>query len=150
MILFIDSILAHDYPQLTARLSLVLVMWLVVLAAVVINLIAGVNKARSAGIARTSYGFRRTVSKLVQYYSVMLFALMFDIIASLLVKIPYFTMLASAFLVFIEARSVYEKAEDKIKKKAAENISHLLILLDNRDDLLKALSEILKNKESNE
>ncbi len=132
--------------NLMPNLPLVLVLWVVVLTAVAIDLISGVRKARCANITRTSYGFRRTVSKLIQYYSMMVFALLFDTIGSMVVNQPYFTMLASAFLVFIEARSVYEKSGDKMRGTAAANLADLITLLENRDDLLKGFTEILRQK----
>ncbi|MCC8036240.1 MAG: phage holin family protein [Rikenellaceae bacterium] len=144
--LFIRSIIGGDHQALMSSLLLVLTMWLIVLAAIIIDLMSGIYKARITGVTRTSFGFRRTVSKLIQYYSVMLFALMFDIIASLVVGLPYFTMLASAFLVFIEAKSVYEKAGDKLRRNTAENLADLIKLLENRDDLVKGIAEIIKSR----
>lgn len=146
--LFINSYLTKDYETLSTKLELVIIMWIIVLIAIIIDLISGLRKASQLGEIHTSYGFRRSVTKMVQYYGLMCFALMFDILSSLVVSIPYFSMLASFFLVFIEAKSVFEKAQDKDRRKINENIKDLIILIENKDNLLKGVSEILKNTEN--
>lgn len=113
MQIFIQSFLAKDYATLEIKLKLVMIMWLVVLFAIIIDLIAGICKARKLGEARTSQGFKRTVNKLCQYYGLLCFAFMFDCIGTFFYSLPYVTFIAAAFLIFIEAKSVFEKAEDK-------------------------------------
>lgn len=146
--LFIHSFLAKDYEALSTKLELVMIMWGIVLIAIIIDLISGLRKATLLGEIHTSYGFRRTVSKMVQYYGLLCFAFMFDVISSLVMPLSYFSMLASFFLVFIEAKSVLEKAQDKDRRKINENIKDLITLIENKDNLLKGVSEILKNSET--
>lgn len=145
-LLFINSLLAKDYDTFETKLILVLIMWGIVLVAIIIDLICGVHKAHQLGEVRTSYGFRRTVTKAVQYYGLLCFALMFDILASVVEPLPYITALASIFLVFIEAKSVYEKAEEKDRRKMTKEVDKLITILENRGDVLKALSEIIKKE----
>lgn len=147
--LFINSFLAKDYETLSTKLELIMIMWIIVLFAIIIDLISGLRKATLLGEIHTSYGFRRTVSKMVQYYGLLCFAFMFDVLSSLVLPISYFSMLASFFLVFIEAKSVFEKAQDKDRRKINESIKDLVILIENKDNLLKGVSEILKNIENN-
>lgn len=146
--LFIHSFLAKDYEALTTKLELVMIMWIIVLIAIIIDLISGLRKATLLGEIHTSYGFRRTVSKMVQYYGLLCFAFMFDVLSSLVLPLSYFSMLASFFLVFIEAKSVLEKAQDKDRRKLNENLKDLIILIENKDNLLKGVSEILKKSEN--
>lgn len=146
--LFIHSFLAKDYEALTTKLELVMIMWVIVLIAIVIDLISGLRKATLLGEIHTSYGFRRTVSKMVQYYGLLCFAFMFDVLSSLVLPLSYFSMLASFFLVFIEAKSVLEKAQDKDRRKINENLKDLIILIENKDNLLKGVSEILEKSEN--
>lgn len=146
--LFIDSFIAKDYATLFGKLELVLIMWLIVLAAIVIDLVSGLRKASRDGILHTSYGFRRTVTKAVQYYGLMCFAFMFDVLASLVVPLPYFSMLASIFLVFIEAKSVFEKIQKNDRQKVNESVKDLIVLLEHRDDLAKGILEILEKNTS--
>lgn len=146
--LFINSFLSKDYETLSTKLELVMIMWIIVLIAIIIDLISGLRKATVLGEIHTSYGFRRTVSKMVQYYGLLCFAFMFDVLSSLVLPLSYFSMLASFFLVFIEAKSVFEKAQDKDRRKINESIKDLVILIENKDNLLKGVSEILKNTEN--
>lgn len=146
--LFINSFISKDYAALYSKLELVLITWLIVLIAIIIDLFAGLRKASQLGELHTSEGFKRTVTKVTQYYGLMCFALMFDILSSLVFPLPYFTMLASFFLVFIEGKSVFEKAHEKDRRKAHESIKDLIALIENKDDLLKGVSEILKNSET--
>ena len=148
--LLINSFLNKDYEVLTIKLELIIIMWVVVLIAIIIDLVSGLRKATLLGEIHTSYGFRRTVSKMVQYYGLLCFAFMFDVLASLVLTLSYFSMLASFFLVFIEAKSVLEKAQDKDRRKINESIKDLVILIENKDNLLKGVSEILKNSENHQ
>lgn len=146
--LFINSFISKDYETLSTKLELVMIMWIIVLIAIAIDLISGLKKATLLGEIHTSYGFRRTVSKMVQYYGLLCFTFMFDVLSSPVLSLSYFSMLASFFLVFIEAKSVFEKAQDKDRRKINESIKDLIILIDNKDNLLKGVSEILKNTDN--
>lgn len=145
--LFVNSFMSKDYDSLELKLELVMIMWIVVLVAIIIDLIAGVHKAKRLGEATTSQGFKRTVNKLVQYYGLLSFAFLFDILASIVEPLPYFTALAALFLVFIEAKSVFEKAEEKDRRKMSKEADKLVTILENRGDVLKAIAEILKKEE---
>ncbi|MBK5721839.1 phage holin family protein [Dysgonomonas sp. Marseille-P4677] len=146
MVLFIESLLIGDFVTLRFKLAIVAIMWLLVTLSMAIDLVSGCQKAKQRGEIRTSYGLRRTVSKAVLYYALMLFAFMFDCIGTFFYPQPYITMIAAAFLIFIECKSILEKAHDKDKWKINKSLEDLNIILENKDDLLKGLSEILKNK----
>lgn len=75
---------------------------------------------------------------------------MFDVLSSMVLPMPYFTMLASFFLVFIEAKSVLEKAHEKDRRKMNKSIKELAVLLEHKDDVLKGITELLKEKEKEE
>ena len=144
MHLFIQSLLTEDYADLKFKLMIVAIMWLMVAVAVAFDLVSGWQKAKERGEARTSYGLRRTVSKTVLYYAMMLFAFMFDGIGMFFYPLPYVTFIASAFLIFIECKSILEKAHDKDKRKIGKSLEELSILFENKDELVKALSDIIK------
>lgn len=146
--LFINSFITKDHATLFGKLELIIIMWLIVFVAIAIDLIAGLRKATLLGELHTSYGFRRTVSKAVQYYGLLCFAFLFDVLSSLVSPIPYFTMLSACFLVFIEAKSVFEKAHEKDRRKLNKNLKDIITLVENKDDLLKGISEILNNQEN--
>lgn len=144
MILFIQSFLNEDYQTLRFKLAIVAIMWLIVTLVMVFDLISGYKKAKERGEARTSYGLRRTVTKAVLYYALMLFAFIFDCIGTFFYSLPYVTLITAAFLVFIEGKSILEKAHDKDKRKLNKSLEEIAVILDNRDDLIKGVAEIIK------
>lgn len=145
--IFFNSLINKDFEALCGKLSLVIIMWGIVLVAIVIDLISGLQKVSKQGKPHTSLGFRRTVTKTVQYYGLMCFAFMFDILSSLVLPLPYFTMIASCFLVFIEAKSVFENIHNDDRKRINRSIKDLIIMIENKDDLLNGIVEILKETE---
>ena len=54
-------------------------IYLMVLLAIMADLWSGVRKAKKNGIARSSYGFKRTVDKIARYYNVMLALTLVDV-----------------------------------------------------------------------
>lgn len=145
-LIFIQSMLSGDYQVLKFKLVVVVIMWFIVTVAMILDLLSGYRKAKERGEARTSYGLRRTVTKAVLYYALMLFGFMFDCIGTFFYPLPYVTFVAAAFLIFIECKSILEKAHDKDKRKLNKSLEELSIILDNRDDLIKGVAEILKVK----
>ncbi|MBB4036539.1 hypothetical protein GGR21_002445 [Dysgonomonas hofstadii] len=144
VVLFIQSYLNGDYVSLETKLAIVAIMWLFVAIAITLDLISGWRKAKERNEARTSYGLRRTVTKVVFYYAMMFFAFMFDCIGTFFYPLPYVTFIAAGFLIFIEGKSILEKAHDKDKRKLNNSLKDLSIMLDNRDDLIKGLTELVK------
>ncbi len=144
--LIIQTLLTGDYQTARIDAAIIGIMWLLVAIAIVIDLFSGVRKARERGEMRTSYGFKQTVNKVVLYYAFMLFALMFDCIGMFFYPLPVVTFVCAAFLIFIEGKSVFEKAHDKDKRKFTKSVEELVILLENREDLIKGLSELVKQK----
>lgn len=142
----IKHFLDGNYQELQTVLAIIGIMWLLVALAIVIDLVSGVRKAKERGEMRTSYGFKQTVNKTVMYYAFMLFAFMFDCIGMFFYPLPVVTFIASFFLIFIECKSVFEKAHDKDKRKFNKSVQELSILLDNKDDLLKGLAELIKQQ----
>jgi len=144
MLLIIESYLNQDFAEVRFRLAIVGIMWLFVAIAITLDLISGWRKAKERSEARTSYGLRRTVTKTVLYYAMMLFAFMFDCIGMFFYAQPYVTFVAAGFLIFIEAKSILEKAHDKDRRKIGNSLKELSQIFDNRDDLLKGLFQLVK------
>lgn len=142
----IESFLTEDFSTLRIKLAIVAIMWLLVAVAITLDLVSGWRKAKQRGEARTSFGLRRTVSKAVLYYALMLFAFMFDCIGMFFYDEPCVTLVAAGFLIFIEAKSIFEKAHDKEKRMLNKHFEDLSILLENRDDLAKGIAELLKKQ----
>lgn len=97
------------------RVSVTLVCWFFMTAACLLDFWSGVTTARSLGERLMSHGFRRTVIKIGEYWRVMLFALLFDILGAFLsfYYLPFATMLCTVAVIFIEARSVVENSQRK-------------------------------------
>lgn len=149
--LFINPFLSGDTVTLRTQIAIVGIMWLLVAIAIIIDLVSGIRKAKERGEMRTSYGFKQTVNKVVLYFGFMLFGFMFDCIGMFFYPLPIVTLIASAFLIFIECKSVFEKAHDKDKRKFNRSLNELATLLENKDDLLKGISEMIKKqREANE
>lgn len=156
-LLFIKSLLEGDYSTLKIKLFIVAVMWMFVFIAIAIDLRSGYKKAKLRGEARTSYGLKRTISKVNLYYTALFFAFMLDVIIDFVITsfdnpvppIPFVTIIASLYLIYVEGRSVFEKAEDKEKIRLSKNLDDIVTLIENKDDLLTAVSEIIKKSKEN-
>lgn len=103
------------------RVGIILVCWIFMVMSNVIDFWSGTMTAKALGEALMSKGFRRTIAKMGEYVRVMLFALMFDILGSLLsfYTIPFATIIATLAVMFIEGKSVIENSRRK-KAHAAE------------------------------
>ncbi|MFV0419331.1 MAG: phage holin family protein [Dysgonomonas sp.] len=142
----IEAFLTEDFDTLRLKLAIVGFMWLLVAIAISLDLISGWRKAKIRNEARTSFGLRRTVTKFVLYYALMLFAFMFDCIGMFFFSDPYVTLIGAAFLIFIEGKSILERAHDKEKRRINRHLEDLSILLENKDDLAKGVAELLRKQ----
>lgn len=141
-----------DFEALQKEAAILVVPYVVVLCAIIIDLITGVMKAKAAGEARTSYGLRRTVSKFKDYYSLLLVSTLIDLLLSVLESypLPFVTFGGALYLVVIEWLSVREKWDEKARRRANKDIQAILSVLENRGDLLKAFAEIIKRETEKE
>lgn len=142
----IEAFLTEDFETLRIKLAIIAIMWFLVAIAIILDLISGWRKAKQRNESRTSYGLRRTVKKAVLYYALMLFAFMFDCIGMFFYNQPCVTLIAAGFLIFIEAKSIFEKAHHKEKRMLNKHFEDLSILLENHDDLAKGIAELLKKQ----
>lgn len=103
------------------RVGIILVCWFFMVVSSIVDFWSGTTTAKALGEALMSHGFRRTVTKIGDYVRLMLFALMFDILGSLLsfYIIPFATIIATLAVIFIEGKSVIENSRRK-KAHAAE------------------------------
>ena len=103
------------------RVGIILVCWLFMILSSIVDFWSGTSTAKALGQTLMSHGFRRTVIKIGDYVKLMLFALMFDILGSLLsfYIIPFATILCTTAIMYIEGKSVIENSRRK-KAHAAE------------------------------
>lgn len=145
-----DKVLA-DIGQM---LSVIVVAMVIVMIAMVIDLVSGINKARQNGKMRTSWGLKRTMSKFVMYEGGMLIAAGVDILMHsshlydllhlhAIRGVPFITCLVGAFLCVVEFLSVRETADTKMKKEfnaAGELLGNVF----SKDDLREAIKDAIK------
>lgn len=103
------------------RVGIILICWIFMILSSIVDFWSGTTTAKALGQALMSHGFRRTITKIGDYVRLMLFALMFDILGSLLsfYIIPFATILFTVAVIYIEGKSVVENSKRK-KAHAAE------------------------------
>lgn len=115
----------HDMSGLISysiiRMAIILVCWSFVFIANMVDFVSGRETAKALGEPVNSKGYRKTFAKMGDYYRVLTFALLFDILGSLFpfYSLPFVTILASIAVISIELLSVIENSRRK-KSHAAE------------------------------
>lgn len=117
-------------------------------ASMAVDFVTGVRKARRAGRATTSRGYKMTCGKAAKYFLPMLCLTCVDLITQAVLPVPVFTMGMGAFNILCEWKSVLESTHDKEEIRRAS--STVRAVIENRDDLARAISEILKKEIDNE
>jgi hypothetical protein len=146
-LLFIRSIVDQDWVRLNMLAYVLIILYSCVLLALLIDLFFGVRRAKRLKVARTSYGFRRTITKASTYFGLMMLLTIADIVASVILQMPYFTVIGALGIVIVEGISVYEKVKDE-NKKIEEVPTVLLELLKNKDNIQDILSWLKQNENS--
>ena len=107
---------------------------LAVLLAMIIDLGAGLYKAKQRGELRTSEALRRTLSKFISYEGGLMIATIADLFIHLskfyqlvgmgaLIGVPIVSILVGLFLLVVEFMSVREKADAKTKKQQEQALA---------------------------
>lgn len=129
------------------RLAIVLACWAFVFVANIIDFWSGRDTAMAIGEKIDSKGYRRTFVKIGDYYRVLIFALLFDLIGSLFAfyKLPFASLLGSISVIAIELTSVIENSRRK-KSHSAEipSIIKKIVQCATTKDGEKILEEIIK------
>jgi hypothetical protein len=136
-------------------------IYLMVLLAIMADLWSGVRKAKKNGIARSSYGFKRTIDKVARYFNVLIALTIIDAMqmGSLWYLEKYYsyhwpifpvvTLIGAIGICLIEIKSIYEKAEDKVRIENVANMAGKIIT--NKDDIseiVKAVVEYLNKQDT--
>ena len=107
---------------ITVRIYEVMGCWLMVMLAVLIDFWSGRSTARALGEKIMSRGFRKTIEKFGDYFKILIFALLFDVMGICFLHfyiLPFATLLATVSVMCIEGKSVIENARRK-KSHAAD------------------------------
>jgi len=126
-LLLIQSIMNEDWARFKAMIIVLGVLYACVFVSVLIDLYFGVKRAKRLKIACTSFGYRRTITKLTSYFGLLLMLSIADIVASIVFKMPYFTVIGAIGIVAVEAKSVFEnlKQQEKGIEKLPETLQKL-------------------------
>lgn len=109
-----------------------------ILLAMIIDLVAGIGKAKQNGIATTSRGLKMTSKKAVRYFVPFIVLTLLDMVASFLLPAPFFSMIWAGYVILCEFWSVRENAWDKAEiDKQAKTIRTVIA---NKDDIAKAVA----------
>lgn len=145
------------------KVAVVVLLWLVVIAASMIDLITGIAASKRTGIQHTtSWGLRRTVSKDLQYLALLAMLLIIDIgLSALSQQLPLFSMplLSTLGVITISVVEAISVAENTRKGKAPEDdkmddIQQLVMAVadklgkDKTKAFLQALEEYEKGKKA--
>lgn len=106
---------------LIVRMAIIMICWTFVFIANIIDFWSGRDTAKALGEPIDSRGYRKTFVKIGDYYRVLMFLLLFDLIGSLFefYKLPFATLLGSVAVIAIELKSVIENSRRK-KSHSAE------------------------------
>jgi len=123
------------------------------------DLWSGLRKAKRIGETRTSYGYRRTISKMAQYYNLLIAGSIVDSIYGLLCwylenyyqtslwLFPFITFIIALVLCLIEIKSIREKAEDKVRfDRAGQVVQQVFINRENLEEVAKTISNYMNEK----
>ena len=162
-LLFIPSLMEGNIDAFLTKVAVVVLLWLIVIAASMIDLITGIAASKRTAIQHTtSWGLRRTVSKDLQYLALLAMLLIIDIgLSALSQQLPLFSMplLSTLGVITISVVEAISVAENTRKGKAPEDdkmddIQQLVMAVadklgkDKTKAFLQALEEYEKGKKA--
>lgn len=143
--------------------KLIVILWILfgiyilVLVMILTDLWSGVTKAKKNGVIRSSYGFRRTIEKIARYYNVLLALTVVDAMQVAAIwyletyyekaipMFPFITLIGAVGICLIEIKSIYEKAEDKVRIDDVGNlVGKMLVNKDDLGEVVKSMAEYMK------
>lgn len=136
-----DTLTAFINEHLMMHAVLISVAAAAMLEAMAIDFMFGIYKAKQRGEARTSTGYKKTAAKAQKYFSPFMVLVFIDIIGSVVIPFPVFSMLWAAYCVFCEFKSVREKSWQKEELRKAERTMN--VILENKEDIAKMAAQIL-------
>lgn len=102
-------------------ITIIFICCMVIIVSVLLDLRTGVKAARKRGEKICSRNLRRTISKITDYYNVLIFGIMIDVLGLPFswYYMPYCSMIVTLCVVLIEGVSVMENYR-KTKSPAGE------------------------------
>ena len=115
--------------------------YIAVILAMAVDFVAGLRKAKKAGIASNSRGYKMTTEKAAKYFLPMLCLTCVDLMTSVILPAPFFTMLMGGFNIFCEWKSVMESTHDKQEMREAANTFNVIVK--NKDDIAAIVTQTI-------
>lgn len=163
VLLFIPALLDGDIHGFMTKLAVMMFSWLLVVILSGADLVSGIAASKRAGVKRTtSWGMRRTLTKLLQYFAVFFAFLLLDVVLSALGQfLPIFSIPILSICVIIgelviEVVSVLENTR-KGKNKEEDKMDDLMQLAaatvdavgtEKLKEYLQAVNKYVENKKS--
>lgn len=136
-----------------AQLTILSVVYVLVFLVIILDLISGVMKAKRRGKLRSSYALRKTVDKIVRYFSMLLVITAIDTVQMLAISqwdvstghhipiLPFLTFLAAMFVGFIELKSIYENSDEKEQSRIENAADDIVKLVKHFPEVLEELKK---------
>lgn len=120
-------------------MTLIFICAVAILFAVLIDLSTGVERAKKCKERIKSHILRRTISKVVDYYRLLFFGVIIDVLGLAFVwyNLPYCAVIVAVGVVLIEAKSVLENYQKM--KSAARNMP----------DVVRQIIDAVTDKDAN-
>lgn len=134
----------EQFEPFITQLTILAIVYVLVFIVIMLDLVSGIMKAKRRGRLRSSYALRKTVDKLVRYFSMLLVITAIDAVQMLAISqwdnatgltwpvLPFLTFFAAMFVGFIELKSIYENSDEKEQAR----------IEDAADDLGKMISKL--------
>ena len=135
-------------------LVMAVAVFLIVLAAMGIDLASGLYKAKQRHEIRSSWGLKRTLTKFITYEGGVMIALGVDLLMhfchfwvlirlDLLSGVPVITCLVGIFLLIVEGLSIHEKADEKTKTELSR-AGKMVETVVKKDELIDIMTEAIR------
>lgn len=163
LLMFIPALMDGDIHRFMVKLAVMMFAWLLVVILSGADLVSGIAASKRAGVKHTtSWGMRRTLTKLLQYFAVFFAFLLLDVVLSALAQfLPVFSIPILSIGVIIgelviETISVLENSR-KGKNKDEDKVDDLMQLAaatvdavgkEKLKDYLEALNKYVESKKS--
>lgn len=104
-----------NYDALQRTGLVMLTLWFIMTCAVLVDLWAGISRAKANDEVIHSYGLRRTCEKLASYWRIQLMGVTIDLVGSLVswYILPFSSIIITLGILIIEAISVWENEKSK-------------------------------------
>lgn len=153
--IFFNFFTKQIQTHLFIKLCIIIFCWTGLALALLIDYRSAINAAKKNEIPITSDKMKNSVIKINKYYTVLLFAMIFDSLISLIwlylnyaaLEVPFVTIIASATLIYIEYKSVMENKGGALDKQIRKESKELFDIIKENKELLEEVSKLKREKD---